>query len=422
MRISLLVLVAAGALSCAQLAPTSRPAPIQDRATTSRPAPPAAPTGAAAVRETPVPPPDSGALTTPLPPPTSIEPTPGSPFPSDAAPGAPPAFPPPGRATRPPPAATSLVALILPLDVPAYSRAADAVRAGFLAAADAAGARARCIVIGHKEDGVLAAFAEASAKGVRVIVGPLLRDDLKTLALADPEIPWTVALNQIEDPAQLPPTVYSFGLAIEADARVLARRAQEDGVRSIDVIAGGSPLMQRFASTFATEWVAGGGSLPSSFRFDPAPDALTQLRRNLARSAPDGVLLAVDGGNAALVKSYTGTVTAYASGLVFERPDPAVIRDLNQLRIVEIPWLVTPDAPEFAKFPRPEFGSAALERLYALGIDAFRVSQAFGADPPAEFSLEGATGTITLGTSRQFMREGRLAVYRDGRLLPLDPR
>ena len=68
---------------------------------------------------------------------------------------------------------------------PAYARAAEAVRDGFLAAAEAAGAKDKCVVIGHKDDGVLAAFDEARARGVRVVVGPLLRDDLKTLAIAD---------------------------------------------------------------------------------------------------------------------------------------------------------------------------------------------------------------------------------------------
>ena len=51
---------------------------------------------------------------------------------SDAAPPEPPA-------PRPP--APVDIALILPLDAPAYARAADAVRAGFLAAAEAAGAQ-----------------------------------------------------------------------------------------------------------------------------------------------------------------------------------------------------------------------------------------------------------------------------------------
>ena len=259
--------------------------------------------------------------------------------------------------------------------MPAYARAPTPCARDSLPRPTPPANRAKCIVIGHKEDGVLAAFEEARKRGVRVIVGPLLRDDLKTLVLADPEIPWTIALNQLDDRAPMPAAVYSFALTIEADAHLLARRARYDGVHAIDVIAGDPPIMKRLATTFAGDWIASGGTPPADLHFDPAPEMLSQLRRNLARAAPDAVLLAVDGNHAALVKSYVGTLPAYASGLVFERPDPAVVRDLNDVRVAEIPWLVTPDAPQFANYPRRDFGSAALDRLYALGLDAFRVSR-----------------------------------------------
>jgi outer membrane PBP1 activator LpoA protein len=166
--------------------------------------------------------------------------------------------------------------------------------------------------------------------------------------------------------------------------------------------------------------VAGGGAPPSDYRLDPSPETLTALRRSLARAVPDAVLIAADSSQAALVKPFVGQITAYASGLLFERPDAAIVRDLDGLRIVEIPWLVTPYAPEFADYPHPDLGSAALDRLFALGLDAYRVSQAFGAEPPRHFELEGATGRLTLQASRQFSREGSLAVYRDGVLVPLD--
>ncbi len=158
----------------------------------------------------------------------------------------------------------------------------------------------------------------------------------------------------------------------------------------------------------------------TAFPFDPAPNALTQLKRDLGRKIPDAALLAVDGNDATLAKPYLGTVPAYASGLVFDRKPTTTLRDLDGLAIVEIPWLVTPDAPEFAKFARKEFGSASLERLYALGLDAFRIAQALKDGPPDHFVLDGATGHITLVEGRQFAREGRLAIYRGGQLVPLD--
>jgi len=405
LSVALAVFIAAGALSCAQLAPTRRPAPIVER--TARPASPP-PRVIAETSQPPQSAPDVSVF--PLAAPPDVE--------SESAPQA--AISEEPRVKRPGVPSSDAVALILPLDVPAYARAAEAVRAGFLAAAEKAGGQAKVVVIAHKEDGVLAAFEQAQARGVRIVVGPLLRDDLKTLAIADPEIPWTIALNQLEDRAALPFAVYSFALTIESDARVLARLAQFDGVRSIDVISGDAPLMKRFAAAFAGEWTASGGRAPADLRFDPASDSLTQLRRNLAKASPDAVLLAVDGNQAALVKSYVGLIRAYASGLLFDRPDPAVVRDLNDVRVVDLPWIVTPDAPQLAEYPRRDFANASLDRLYALGLDAFRISQSFAPDPPTQFVQDGATGHVELNAVHVFVREGQLAVYRDGRLVPLD--
>ena len=318
----------------------------------------------------------------------------------------------------PPPVTGRLIALVLPLDVPAYERAASAVRDGFLDAAEAARARADCIVIAHGADGVISAFDTARAKNVRVAVGPLVRDDLKTLAISGARLPWTLALNQLDDGTPLPSAIFSFPLSVESDGRMLARRALSSGARRVDVIEGDSPLMKRFSSAFATAWTSEGGRVPDAFRFDAAPDALTQLRRTLAQNASDAVLLAVNGDRAALVKPFIGGIRAYASGLVFERPAQAVARDPDGVRVVEIPWLLTPDAPQFSGLPRRDFDSTALARLYALGLDAYRVAAAFQNGPPPRFELEGATGHVSLVPGRQFLREGSMAVYRDGELVP----
>jgi outer membrane PBP1 activator LpoA protein len=330
--------------------------------------------------------------------------------------------PPPASTTspvRPVPATGPLIALVLPLETPAYARAADAVRAGFLAAAEAAGLTNRCVVIGHREDGVISAFDAARERGVRVIVGPLVRDDLKTLAISGGEWPSTIALNQLDDGAALPPNTWSLALTVESDARVLARRALRDGVKSIDIIEGETPLMHRLAGAFAGEWTAAGGAPPGGYPVEASTESLIALRRSLAKALPDAVVLALDGERAAQVKPYVGTRPAYASGLTFERAPTLGARDLDDVRIVDIPWILTPDAPELARLPRREFTNAALTRLYALGLDAFRVAEAFVDAPPEKLELDGAIGHLVLD-GRQFVREGRLGIYRDGQLVPLD--
>lgn len=319
------------------------------------------------------------------------------------------------------------IALVLPLDAAAYARAADAVRAGFLAAAEGAGGKLRVQVFPHGEDGVLTAFEAAQGAGARVIVGPLVRDDLKVVASMALELPYTVALNQFEEGAAGPPRLYTLALSIDSDARLIARRMREtapptpsEAVPNVAIASTDTPLMKRFASAFATEWLAKGGSVPTVLKFDSSVDAMAAMRRDLQRRPPAAMLLAMDGSNATLAKPYVGTVPAYASGLVFEREAMATARDLDGLIVTEIPWIATPDAPQFASLPRREMSSAALTRLYALGLDAFRVAASFRDGPPEQFSLDGATGQIAL-EGRTFTRESRFAVYKDGSLVPADP-
>ena len=311
---------------------------------------------------------------------------------------------------------------MLPLEAGDYVRAAEAVRAGFLAAAEAAGAKDRIVVIAHGDSDVTVAFEKARAAGAQVVVGPLVRDHLRTLAASNVTLPWTIALNQLDDGAPLPLRVYTLALAIESDARVIARRARDDGVTTVAIIGAESPLMKRFAFAFAGEWLLVGGSAPLSFKLDPTPDGLAALRRELGKTPFDAVVIAAEGADTALVKSFTPRVIAYASAQVDPRQSAATARDLDDVRLVDLPWLVTPDAPEFAKWPRRDYPSAALERLYALGLDAFLVANTFADGAPERLDLNGATGRLTLTEGRQVAREGRLGVFRGGRLVPVDPR
>ncbi len=321
------------------------------------------------------------------------------------------------------------IAIVLPLEAPAYARAADAVRSGVLAAAEAARSTARIRVYPHGDDGVLGAFAAATQAGAKVIIGPLLRDDLKVVATMALEIPYTIALNQFEDATSPPARLYTFPLSIESDARLIARRIRETPTaapatapptsQSVVVVTSGTPLMSRFASAFTGEWQTLGGSIPMAYRYDGAVEALTTIRRELLRNAPAAVVLALDGINVARAKPYMGSLPTYASALVFEGQLTATVRDLDGLVITEIPWIVTPNAIEFGGLPRREFPSDALTRLYALGLDAFRVASAFVDGPPDRLSFDGATGRVTL-EGRHLSREGRFAVYRDGTLVPVD--
>ena len=307
---------------------------------------------------------------------------------------------------------TDSIVLVLPLESALYGSAAAAVRAGFLAAA---GASARVRVIGHGDDGVLPAFAAAVEAGAGFIVGPLTRDDLKTVLALSPTRPRMLALNQLDDGSPLPPETYALALSIESDAALLARRARDDGVRTIATVASDAPLQRRFKAAFSAAWERSGGRITRDYQFDANTEVLALLRRELAARGADATLLCVSPTDAALAKSFLAPGPVYAVSQITDGLPAEMSRDLEGVRYVEIPWLAEPEDPALARLPRTAMGDPVLDRLYALGLDAYVVAELLSSpDPPERFELEGATGHLSLTPGRSFAREGRIMVIRGG--------
>jgi hypothetical protein len=312
------------------------------------------------------------------------------------------------------------IALVLPLASPDYARAAEAVRDGFLAAAKAAGLEQRTRVVGHEDGGVRGAFDAAEKLGARLVVGPLVRDDLRALAASDRPLPLTLALNQLDDGTPLPPSTYALTLSIEADARLIAQRIRDEQVTSVALIGGSSPLEKRFATAFTDAWLASGGGPPEVYVFEGASEALGALRRDLARSIAQAAVVTLPGAQAALARTFAPRLPAFASSLVNEPMERSALADLEGVVFVDVPWLVRPAAPEFAGIPRPDLGANALQRLYALGLDAFAVAHAFVKGVPERLVLPGATGRLSLGEGRVIARAGAFATVRRGQVVPAD--
>ena len=304
---------------------------------------------------------------------------------------------------------------MLPLESTTFRQAAEAVAAGFRAAADLAGTAVT--VIPHGDGDVVGAIDKARAARASVIVGPLLRDDLKSVAAYKDPLPFTIALNQIEEDAALPDRIYTLALSIEGEARQIARTMQADGMRDVAIVASESPLQRRFAASFTAQWILLGGSAPGTYRLVRTPDTLATLRQELQRAAPTAILLAADATDAALARPYLPRVPVYASSQVSEASSPQVNYDLEDIHFIDVPWLVDPGAPQFAAIPGPESSDRNLARLYALGIDAFAVALAFEHGAPEYLDLDGASGHLSLGPQHRITREGRLAHFESGHVV-----
>jgi outer membrane PBP1 activator LpoA protein len=180
-----------------------------------------------------------------------------------------------------------------------------------------------------------------------------------------------------------------------------------------------APLQRRFKAAFSSAWQRNSGSTLRDYRFDAHPDLLSVLRRELVARPPDATLLAVNAADAPLAKAFLPPGPVYASSQVADGLPAPMLRDLEGVRYVEIPWLADPDGVFFARLPHTSLGDPVLDRLYALGLDAFAIAELLAKPtPPDRLEFDGATGHLSLTRAHVFVREGRIMVIRDGQPTP----
>lgn len=319
------------------------------------------------------------------------------------------------------------IALVLPLNSPDFRRAAEMVRQGFLVAAGMPAERplpTRVYATDADSEGTLLAYQDALRNGASVVVGPLTRDGVATLAASGLVRVPTLALNTIDARgALLPGELYFFGLGIEAEAQQLARLAFAPERARAYIVSSGSPLANRIRDAFTAAWESFGGVVAGELLpLAAGPELWPELRRQV--TGGDAVaLLAMEFDRARLIRPYIDpAVPVYATSLVNQGGGAVGSHDLSGVRFVDMPWLLAPRRPPASLYPRPDTAVGVdLERLYALGIDAYRLAlEVVRLPAPGAVAVNGVTGDITLSARQQFQRELMPAEFFGGAVRPLD--
>jgi len=329
--------------------------------------------------------------------------------------------------------AVTRIALLLPLDSPALGAPAQAVRAGFMASVerDGAGFEVEVVATGDNPQDALAAYARAAA-GNDIVVGPLARPAVSALIAGGGVTKPTVALNHPDQGSAPPQRMLVAGLSIEDEARQVAQWAAREHPHSRALIlTSGAAWGQRTAGAFEARWSELGNTsqrlaLPAANGIvDRA--AIDELKTRLEIDAPDVLFAALDVAELRQVRAVTGAaVPVYGGGSLNPGHAPGTT-DLDGVHILDLPWLVRPDHPAVMVYPRPLATDQPLdmERLYALGIDAFRVARDMARRPNAPFDIDGVTGQLAVrpgaaAQSWQLQRKEAAAVYRNGRFEPVE--
>ena len=325
-----------------------------------------------------------------------------------------------------PAAAASLaphIALILPLGSKTFDKVADAVKQGFLAGARADGKNAPPFRVYTADDdtGSLATqYRKAALDGALAIVGGVTRDCANIMARESSYVP-SLALNAPAgtNDSDLPERFFYISLNLDWEARLAARTAANEGFRRVVVVTVATPLARRVQDSFEKEWIRLGGEIAARLAVSGDQSEGPRVTAAMEKADADVVFLATETKVARVVRPYLPAgMQVFATSMTIDpRADAVDNLDLDSVRFMEMPWFVQPDHPAVMAYAKPvEAMPIDYERLYALGIDAWRLAQlVVQADKPKNLPpLDGVTGRITL-EGHQFVRMLASGEMRDGR-------
>ena len=309
------------------------------------------------------------------------------------------------------------IALLLPLHSANFGAAAEAVRQGIMAAASLDPNAIPVQTYGDFDENssVVAVYRQAIANGASAVIGPLTRNGVAALAtLGEFPVP-TLGLNILEThPAR---NLYFFGMAIDAEARQVALLARQHGLQRAIVISANTALARRLQFAFEEQWTASGGAIlrEIDYQGDPA------LFGNIVAGPGTMVFFAANVQESRQIRPFLPQeIPAYATSQIFEgNSDTLTNFDLEGIRFVDMPWLLQADQPAMMAYahatpPLP----TDYERLYALGIDAFQLTQRLLTNTQT-LPLDGATGHIQL-SDHTFNREALPALFVQGHAQSMD--
>jgi outer membrane PBP1 activator LpoA protein len=341
-----------------------------------------------------------------------------------------------------------VIALLLPLSG-RQQAAGIAVRDGFLAAAlaEPAERRPRIDVYDTAALGSVAAYQRALASAARAVAGPLLKEDVASIASGASVAVPTVALNAL--PGDAPPFLFQFALDPEQEARAAARRIAADGRTRGIALFPRNAWGERLHAAFTEEAQAAGVQLTGVQFYDAgSSDFSGPLRAALGRYGGagerdakgdlrprDGAAEALAGPQFAFIAAMPPAARALRPQLRFQMAyampvyatsdawdaGPRAGPDLEGLLLPEMPWILHggDGAPALWEAMQRDWAAASRGRLrlYAFGFDAYQLLR--GLDMAARgVAVNGLTGRLTVTNDGHVLRDTEWAQVQAGRPQP----
>ena len=342
------------------------------------------------------------------------------------------------------------IAVLLPSSgqlAPVANAIRDGISAAFFTNLAAGGVSPELRFYDVAEGDINEHFDFAVAQGAEVVIGPLSKDKIQALALR-PALPVPVlALNQVELSHPGPAELFQLGLGIEDEAVQAAERAFADGHRTALITTPNTTHGERATEAFTAHWQALGGTVVANLSYfneqalsksieqilqlDLSQGRARDLRQLLGsfefeprrRQDIDAIFMLATPRLGRQIKPllafhYAGEIPVYATSDIYEGT-PQSEPDLNGIIFSNLPWFFQ-NTPEKNSLLKNNEAPAKLQRLYALGVDAFYLYprlQQLGAADRANFW--GQTGVLSLNELGQFNRKQQWAKFRRGKVQAL---
>lgn len=322
-------------------------------------------------------------------------------------------------------------ALLLPLSGP-LAATGKAIRDGWIAAYLAQGGQGgvRFFDTAGNPETALRAYQQAVQEGVRLVIGPLRKEEISALVQSTQLPVPVVALNQLDAVGGMP--IYNLlqlSLSPEDEARAVAEHAVSEGLRSAIVLLPEGEWGTRVDAAFRERLQALGGVVLDSARYAPRTDDYSPLIKGLLRVADSEAryrrLSGILGARPEFEPRrrsdvdfifFAGRPTegrqiwsqfrfhraqdlpAYATAMIYdERSTPGP--DLAGSRFCDMEWLLDPQYQGALRERVAAFQSQQQQpRLFALGVDALRLATAVARGQVLEGeAVPGLTGELWIG-------------------------
>lgn len=337
------------------------------------------------------------------------------------------------------------IAIILPGSGP-FAAAAKAIKAGIMAAFDNLESSAYKPNL-HFYDSMQATpadnYDQAIAAGAEMIIGPLDKKDIQSLADSVTLTVPVLALNHIQGLEQ--DNLYQFALNPVDDVEYITDKARQDGHKKALLLIPENPQTRRIAAYFKDYWQGGDKAIIKAQTYHPKatdfslaiekllsldeskpvdPEQMLPANQNSTQQQEADVLF-ISAYNAEArsimqqLQLHDGAdLAVYAMPNIYVgRANPARDSILNEITFCDMPWFF--DSTYQGKLSMNSLTELTRQykdsylRLIAMGIDAFNLSARLNELDSSPYT--GATGNLALTRDNRIKRELICAKYIDGK-------